>query len=65
MGRRYVPRGNCPSCGYRFPLLVDGAMAKHRDPRYPREVRTCDGSWQPSKWAEHNRLAREKARVEQ
>lgn len=57
MTRSYVPRGTCPECEYRFPLRVDGTMAKHRDPRISRRIVTCDGTGQPSKWAEHNRQA--------
>jgi hypothetical protein len=60
---RYRPMGNCPACSYRVPLRVDGTVGQHRDSRCGcgDANHWCEGTGQPSKWAEHNRQARERA----
>ena len=60
---RFVHRGTCDTCGYRWPLRKDGTVQSHH--LYSGNDRCeepCEGSGKPPRFAEQNRLAKEAAR---
>ena len=59
---KFVPRGTCDTCGYRYPLRKDGTMQAHHGYYGHDPAPQCKGTGTVPRHAEANRLAREAAR---